>query len=1433
MSRRLVTRRVLAAFAVAALVAVTAQALPAQAAGGPNLASGRPATSSSTNGANGIANINDGNQATYWESANNSWPQWAQIDLGSAKNIDQIVLKLPDLTAWQTRTETLSVTGSLDGTSFSTVVGSAGYVLDPATHNTVTINFTATNTRYVRLNFTANTGWPAAQVAEFEIYGVSSSSTNLAAGKTFTSSSVNSPYVASNGGDSNQSTYWEGTNNTFPQWLQVDLGSAVPVSSVVLKLPASWGARTETLSVQASTTGSTFNDVAASAAYNFAPGSSNTVTIPFTQTTARYIRVNITANTGWPAAQLSELEVYGPTSGDTQAPTAPGSLAYTQPASGQIKLTWTASTDNSGSIAGYDIYANNTLITSVAGNVLTYTDSQPDSATVSYFVKARDAAGNQSPASNTVTRTGTTPDTTPPTAPGNLAYTQPASGQIKLTWTASTDNSGSIAGYDIYANNSLRASVAGNVLTYTDNQPDSATVSYYVKARDAANNASAASNTVTRTGTGNPPPGTNVALGKAVEASGSVFTFVPANANDNSVTTYWEGAAGYPATLTVHLGANNDISKITLKLDPSTAWGARTQNLQVLGREQSATGFSNLVSAADYRWDPATGNSVDITVSARVADVQLKFNSNTGAPSGQVAEFQIFGTAAPNPDLQVTGITAAPASPVETDSVNLTATVRNNGSAASGATNVNFYLATAQGTVLAGTANVTALAAGAQGTFTANIGPRTAGTYTVSAKVDEANSVIETDESNNAFTSGTSLVVQPVQSSDLIASPVAWSPGNPSGGNTVTFSVVIKNQGTQATAGGSHGVTLTLQNATGGTVTTLTGSYTGTLAAGASSPVITLGTWTAVNGKYTVHTVLAADTNELSIKQANNTSDLSLFVGRGANMPYDMYEAEDGTVGGGAQVVGPNRTIGDLAGEASGRKAVTLNTNGSFVQWTTRASTNTLVTRFSIPDGTSSTLNIYVDGNFAKAISLTSKFSWLYGTENTPTNSPGAGPRHIYDEANIMLDSTVPAGHTIKLQKDNTNSGTFAIDFINLEQVAPIANPNPSTYITPAGFTQQDVQNAFDTARQSTTAVGVYLPAGNYTTSNKFNVYGKAIQVVGAGPWYTRFYTPQDQSDTNAGFDVNTSANGTTFKNLAFFGNYVERIDGPGKVWGELKDNQNLTIDNVWVEHTVCMYWGVHNNNITITNSRIRDTFADGINFTNDTTNTHLNNIDARSTGDDSFALFSAIDSGGSVGNHDNTWENLSATLTWRAAGFAVYGGYNNTFRNMYIADMLCYSGITISSLDFGYAFVGFGTQPTTIQNVSLIRDGGHFWGQQTFGAIWAFSASKEFRGIRVSDVDIVDPTYSGIMFQTNYSSPGSPQNPITDTIFTNVSITGARRSGDAFDAKSGMGIWANELPEPNQGPAVGSVTFNHLTLANNAENIRNNTSTFTITINP
>ncbi|MFK3982804.1 discoidin domain-containing protein [Micromonospora sp. NPDC050397] len=1427
--------RPLAATLATGMVVALAPSLPASAApvdqASPNTA-GKAAAATSASVGHEAAKIADGDQGSYWQGSG-AWPQAATVDLGRSTTIDRVTLKLPK--GWSERSQTLALQGSPDGSAYSTIVGSASYTFSPSAGNLVTVKFPATNTRYVRADVSANSGAAGAQIAELEAHEAAVSNVNLAAAAAVVSMSASSfvdVYGAGNANDGNANSYWESANNAFPQWIQADLGSAVGVNRLVLKLPpaTAWQTRTQTLSVQGSSnSGGPFSTIVASAGYTFNPATGNTVTINFNTATARYVRLNITANTGWPAGQLSEFEVYGPAEGDTQAPTAPGNLAYTQPGSGQIRLTWNASTDNVG-VTGYDIYANGTLRTSVAGNVLTYTDSQPATATVSYYVRAKDAAGNQSGNSNTVTRTGTPGgDNQAPTTPSNLTFTEPGSGQIRLAWGASSDNVG-VTGYDVYANGTLRTSVAGNVLTYTDSQPATATVSYYVRAKDAAGNQSGNSNTVTRTGS--TPGGSNLAVGKPVTASGSTFTFVPTNANDNNVATYWEGN-NFPSVLTVALGANATVNQIVVKLNPDASWGPRTQNIAVLGREQSSSSFTSISGAQGYSFSPATGNTVTIPVSATVADVRLSIASNSGAPGGQVAEIQIIGVPAPNPDLTITGMSFTPAAPVETDAVTLSATVRNAGTAAAPASNVNFYL----GTTLAGTASVGALAAGAASTVTANVGPRDAGTYPLSAKVDEANSVIEQNDANNSFTNPSSLVVSPVASSDLVVSPVAWSPSNPAAGNTVTFTVAIKNQGTVASAGGAHGITLTVVNPTNGAVLrTLTGSYTGTIAAGATTAPVNLGTWVAVNGRYDVRVVLADDANELPVKRVNNTSTTGFFVGRGANLPYEMYEAEDALVGGGAQVVGPNRVIGDLAGEASGRRAVTLNSTGNFVEFTTKASTNTLVTRFSIPDapgggGINSTLNVYVNNTFHKAIPLTSKYIWLYGAEAGPSNSPGAGaPRHIYDEANIFLDATIPAGSKIKLQKDAANTTTYAIDFINTELVTAAGNPDPARYAVPAGFTHQDVQNALDRARQDANLIGVYLPAGTYPTQSKFNVYGKALQIVGAGPWYTRFTAPAGQENTDVGFRAEASANGSTFAGFSYFGNYTSRNDGPGKVF-DFSRTSNMTFDNIWVEHQMCMFWGLGVTNTTIKNSRIRNTYADGTNMTNGSTNNLISNVEGRTNGDDAFALFSATDSGGGA-NTGNVFENLTATLTWRAAGVAVYGGQNNIFRNMYIADMLTYSGITVSSLDFGYPFIGFGPGLTTIENASIVRAGGHFWGSQTFPAIWVFAASKELRAIRINNVDIIDPTYHGIMFQSNYSG-GQATQAVTDTIFTNISISGAQKSGDAFDAKSGFGIWANELPEPGQGPAVGSATFNNVRFSNNFQNIRNTTSTFTITVNP
>ncbi|AGZ42271.1 galactose-binding domain-containing protein [Actinoplanes friuliensis] len=133
-----------------------------------DLAAGRPAAESSHTQVYGAGNAVDGNPGSYWESANNAFPQWLQVDLGSATAVARVVLKLPP--GWETRTQTLQIQGSTDGGSFTTLSGSTGRTFNPATGNQVSVTFTRATVRHVRVTFTANTAWPAGQASSFEVY---------------------------------------------------------------------------------------------------------------------------------------------------------------------------------------------------------------------------------------------------------------------------------------------------------------------------------------------------------------------------------------------------------------------------------------------------------------------------------------------------------------------------------------------------------------------------------------------------------------------------------------------------------------------------------------------------------------------------------------------------------------------------------------------------------------------------------------------------------------------------------------------------------------------------------------------------------------------------------------------------------------------------------------------------------------------------------------------------------------------------------------------------------------------------------------------------------------------------------------------------------------------------------------------------------------
>src|SRR5258707_6010282 len=119
----------------------------------------------------------------------------------------------------------------------------------------------------------------------------------------------------------------------------------------------------------------------------------------------------------------------------------------------------------------------------------------------------------------------------------------------------------------------------------------------------------------------------------------------------------------------------------------------------------------------------------------------------------------------------------------------------------------------------------------------------------------------------------------------------------------------------------------------------------------------------------------------------------SAYANVGAITPFTSYEAEAGTLGGGASVLSltspPTTQYSSPELEASGHGYVRLNANGQYVEWVNNTGQNitAINVRACIPDasgggGITATLDLYVNGTFRQALTLTSAQTWGYEGNN-------------------------------------------------------------------------------------------------------------------------------------------------------------------------------------------------------------------------------------------------------------------------------------------------------------------------------------------------------------------------------------------------------------------------------------------------------------------
>ncbi|MFJ7134576.1 discoidin domain-containing protein [Streptomyces fungicidicus] len=451
----------------------------------------------------------------------------------------------------------------------------------------------------------------------------------------------------------------------------------------------------------------------------------------------------------------------------------------------------------------------------------------------------------------------------------------------------------------------------------------------------------------------------------------------------------------------------------------------------------------------------------------------------------------------------------------------------------------------------------------------------------------------------------------------------------------------------------------------------------------------------------------------------------------GATLPFTSVEAE--AAAGTGTRIGPDYTQGTLASEASGRRAVRLDA-GRRVEFTVPRAANAVNVAYSVPDGQSGSLAVYVNGQrLARTLPVTSKYSYV----DTPWIA-GSRTHHLYDNTRMLLGRNVQAGDTVALEATGVQ---VTVDVADFEQAPdPAAKPSGAVSVTDKGADpggQGDSTQAFRAAIAAAQGGTVWIPPGEYRLTSSLNGV-QNVTLQGAGHWHSivrgsRF------------IDQTSSSGNVHLKDFAVIGEVTERVDSSPDNFVNGSLGPNSSVSGMWLQHLKVGLWltGV-NDDLVVENNRFLDMTADGLNLNGNARGVRVRNNFLRNQGDDALAMWSL-----NAPDVNSSFENNTVSQPNLANGIAIYGGTDITVRGNLISDTNALgSGIAISNQKFLDPFHPL-SGTITVDGNTLVRTGAMNpnW-NHPMGALRVDSYDSAIEAqVRITGTTVTDSPYSAFEF--------------------------------------------------------------------------------------